>query len=496
LCGSSNNTEEKGEGMKKLFLPQVVLIVVLGAGAYRASAGDNWPTWRGPDITGISPDGNPPSEWSETNNIKWKVKLEGDGSNSSPVIWGDKILFQTAVDTKIKDDTPTPAPAPMSRPGGRGGPPGGGRPGGGERGRRGGRPGGGGPGGRPGGGRRPGGFGGSKPTTQYRFNLLCMDRKTGNLLWEKTVCQVKPHQGHQRDHGFSSFSPVTDGELVWAAYGSRGIYCYDVNGKKIWSKELPMMTTMFGEGGSPTLAGNAVIVLSDQQGESFIFAFDKKTGELLWKQTRDEPTSYATPMPVTVDGRLQVIVSATNFIRSYDVKTGDVIWQCSGQTRNVIPTPVIGVGMVFCTSGFRGNALQAIKLGGTGDLSNSDSVVWQVNEPTTPYVPSPLLYDGRIYVCKSNSEVISCYNAKTGEPHFVEQKMDEMKGVYASPTAAGGRIYFVGRNGVSYVLKPSDKFEVLAVNTLDDKFDCSPAFAGDEMYLKGKQNLYCVAASN
>jgi outer membrane protein assembly factor BamB len=323
-----------------------------------------------------------------------------------------------------------------------------------------------------------------------------MDRTTGKLLWEETVCQVKPHQGHHRDHGYSSFTPVTDGELVWATYGSRGIYCYDVDGNKIWSKELPTMTTMFGEGGSPSLAGNAVIVLSDQQGESFVFAFEKKTGELLWKKSRDEPTSYATPVPVTVDGKLQVIVSATNFIRSYDLETGDVVWQCSGQTSNVIPTPVVGSGIVYCTSGYRGNALQAIKLGGKGDLSNSDAVVWQVNEPTTPYVPSPLLYDGRIYVCKNNNEVVSCYDARTGEPHFVEQKMDEMKGVYASPAAAGGRIYFVGRNGVSYVLKPSDKFEVVAVNTLDDKFDCSPAFVGDEMYLKGKQNFYCIAASN
>ncbi len=335
----------------------------------------------------------------------------------------------------------------------------------------------------------------SAPKTQFKFNLVCMDRKTGKLLWEETVCQLKPHQGHHGDHGFASFTPVTDGELVWAAYGSRGIYCYDLDGNKVWSKELPQMSTMFGEGGSPSLAGNAVIVVQDQRGESFLFAFEKKTGELLWKKPRDEETSHATPMPVTVDGKLQVIVSATNFVRSYDAQTGDVIWQCSGQTRNVIPTPVVGFGMADCASGFRGHALQAIKLGGTGDLSGSDAVVWQINE-ATPYVPSPLLYDGRIYVCDVNKEVISCYDAKSGTPHFVRQTMDEMKGVYASPTAAAGRIYFVGRNGVSYVLKPSDKFEVLAVNTLDDKIDCSPAFVGDEMYLKGKQNLYCIAASN
>ena len=488
--------------MKKLLTSQIVLIVLLGACENVVAGGDNWPTWRGPDMNGVASGGNPPLKWSESENIKWKVKLEGDASNSSPVIWGDKIFFQTAVDTKIKDDTPTPAPAPMPGPGSRGDRPAGGehagfggRPGG--DGAPAGRPGGGGRGGRPGDSRGSGGFGMSMsaPKTQFKFNLVCMDRKTGKLLWEETVCQLKPHQGHHGDHGFASFTPVTDGELVWAAYGSRGIYCYDLDGNKVWSKELPQMSTMFGEGGSPSLAGNAVIVLQDQRGESFLFAFEKKTGELLWKKPRDEETSHATPMPVTVDGKLQVIVSATNFVRSYDAQTGDVIWQCSGQTRNVIPTPVVGFGMAYCASGFRGSALQAIKLGGTGDLSGSDAVVWQVNE-ATPYVPSPLLYDGRIYVCDVNKEVISCYDAKSGTPHFVRQAMDEMKGVYASPTAAAGRIYFVGRNGVSYVLRASDKFEVLAVNTLDDKIDCSPAFVGDEMYLKGKQNLYCIAASN
>jgi len=494
---------EKGEVMSKQLVSRIVPILLLAVYTEVTLCGENWPTWRGPDINGIASGGNPPLKWSESQNVRWKVKLEGDGSNSSPVIWGDKMFFQTAIDTKIKDDTPTPEPAPMPRPAGRAG---------GERGGLSGRPAAGPPagprggssgggqrglaappgGGRPGGGRGPGG---GAPTTQFKFNLVCMDRKSGKLLWEQTVCQVKPHQGHHPDHGFSSFSPVTDGEHVWASYGSRGIYCYDMDGNKVWSKELPTLTTMFGEGGSPSLAGDAVVVTADHMGESSIFAFDKETGEILWKQARDEPATHATPIPVTVDGKLQIITSATNFVRSYDALTGEVVWQCSGLTANVIPTPVVGPGMVYCASGFRGNALMAIKLGGKGDLSGSDAVVWQVNE-ATPYVPSPLLYDGRIYVCDVNKEVISCYDARTGKPHFVREKMGEMKGVYASPAAAGGRIYVVGRNGVSYVLKPSDKFEVMAVNTLDDKFDCSPAFVGDEMYLKGKQNLYCIATSN
>ncbi len=192
---------------------------------------------------------------------------------------------------------------------------------------------------------------------------------------------------------------------------------------------------------------------------------------------------------------MQVVTSATNLIRSYDLETGDIIWQCSGQTRNVIPSPVTGLGMVYCTSGFRGSSLQAIELGQTGDLSDTDAVKWQVKE-ATPYVPSPLLYGDKLYVCSVNQPVISCYDAKTGKAYFLKERLQEINGIYASPAGAADRVYFVGRNGVTCVLKHSDKFEILAVNTLDDKIDCSPAFVGNEIYLKGKENLYCLTNSD
>ena len=436
----------------------IAVLVSVNVDVFGDSADDYWPTWRGPNRSGVSPKGNPPLTWSETKNIKWKVKLTGDASNSSPVIWKDKIFFQTAVKTDMQGKPEAPSASE--------------------------------------GGRRRRGPGGSPPTNIYKFNLVCLDRNSGKQLWQKTIREVMPHQGHHRDHGFASFSPVTDGKLVWTSFGSRGLHCFDMDGNLKWSKDLGRMNTLmgFGEGGSLAVTGDAVIVVRDHEGDSFIVALNKETGEMIWRKDRDEVTSWATPLPIEVDGKIQVVTNATNLIRSYDLETGDIVWQCIGQTRNVVPSPVVGFGMVYCASGFRGSALQAIELGRTGDLSDTDAVKWQVNE-ATPYVPSPLLYDGRIYVCSVNQEVISCYDAKTGGPHFVKQKMDEMKGVYASPTAAAGRIYFVGRNGVSYVLKSSDKFEVLAINTLDDKIDCSPAFVGDKMYLKGKQNLYCIAAS-
>jgi outer membrane protein assembly factor BamB len=445
--------------MKRFVLFQMfAFLVLISSNVFGDSADDYWPTWRGPNCRGISPEGNPPLTWSETENIKWKVKLTGDTSNSSPIIWKDKIFFQTAIKTDKQEKSEVPSASE--------------------------------------GGRRRRGPGGAPPTNTYKFNLVCLDRNSGRELWQKTVCEVLPHQGHHRDHGFVSFSPVTDGKLVWANFGSRGLHCFDMDGDLKWSKDLGRMDTVmsFGEGGSLAVAGDSVIVVRDHQGESFIIAINKETGEVIWRKNRDEGTSWATPLSVEVNGKTQVVVNATTLIRSYDLETGDIVWQCSGQTRNVIPTPVTGFGMVYCASGFRGSSLQAIELGHTGDLSDTDAVKWHVKE-ATPYVPSPLLYGDKLYVCSVNQGIISCYNAETGKAYFLRKRLQEINGIYASPAGAAGRVYFVGRNGVTCVLKQSEKFEVLAVNTLDDKIDCSPAFVDDEMYLKGKQNLYCIAAS-
>jgi outer membrane protein assembly factor BamB len=424
--------------------------------AWGAAGDEYWPTWRGPNRTGVSAKGNPPVTWSESENIKWKVRLTGDGSNSSPVIWENRIFFQTAVKTDVEGK---PAASPGS---------------GNSTGRR--------------------GPGGSPPSNVYKLNLVCVDRDFGSMLWEKTVREELPHEGHHRDHGFASFSPVTDGKLVWAHFGSRGLHCFDVDGNLKWSKDLGTLNTVmsFGEGGSLAVAGEAAIVVMDHEGDSAIYAVNKTTGELIWKKDRDERTSWATPLPLEVNGKIQVVTSATSLIRSYDLETGELLWQCAGQTRNVIPSPVAGFGMVFCTSGYRGSSLQAIELGHTGDLSETAAVKWHVKE-ATPYVPGPLLYGDKLYVCSGNQAVVSCYNAKTGNTYFFKEKLAEISGIYASGAGAASRVYFAGRNGVTYVLNHSEDFEVLAVNKLDDKFECSPAFVGDELYLKGKENLYCIA---
>jgi outer membrane protein assembly factor BamB len=431
-------------------------------------AQQNWPQWRGPLASGVAPSADPPTSWNETSNVKWKVKLPGSGT-STPIVWNDRVFVQSAVPAAKASHDDQPPPPPSLQPAS----------------------------GNAQGQRRGGGFGGggAAPTDTYQFTLACLDRNTGKTLWQKVVREEIPHEGHHPDHGFSSHSAVTDGKYVYAYFGSRGLHCFDFQGNLKWSKDLGKMRTkmQFGEGSSPALSGDKLVINWDHEGDDFIAAFDKETGKELWRQPREEDTSWSTPLVVQHGGKAQVVTTATRKIRSYDLASGKLIWECSGLTPNTIPSPVAGDGVVYATSGFRGNALLAIKLGREGDLTGTDAIAWSHNR-NTPYVPSPLLYNDRIYFFSSNTGILSCFDAKTGQPLISAERVEGLQGVYASPVGAAGRVYLVGRNGTSVVLKQSDKLEVLATNTLDDKIDASPAVAGKDLFLRGREHLYCISA--
>lgn len=435
----------------------------------------HWPQWRGPLQNGVAPHANPPVEWNESKNVKWKVKLPGRGT-ATPIIWADQIFVQSAIPTGRKVEAPagqSGAPAspaaessganataqPARRPGGRGG------------------------------GMRSG-----QPTETQQFVLLCLDRQTGRTLWQKVAREELPHEGHHPDHGFSSYSPVTDGKHVFAHFGSRGLYCYDLQGNLKWQKEFGRMQTKmsFGEGSSPALAGHAIIINWDHEGEDFIVALEKETGKELWRRPRDEDTSWSTPLIVEHAGQRQVVTAATRKIRSYDAVSGKLIWECGGLTPNTIPTPVAADGVVYATSGFRGNALLAIRLGRTGDLTGTDAIVWK-HARSTPYVPSPLLYGDRLYFFASNNGILSCFDAKSGQALIDAERIEALPGVYASPVGAAGRVYLVGRNGATVVIRHAEKLEVLSTNQLDEKIDASPAVVGSELFLRGREHLYCLA---
>lgn len=427
------------------------LSLASGWAAHAAAPADaNWAQWRGPLGTGVSATATPPVTWSGSKNIRWKVKLPGDGSGA-PVVWNDRIFVQTAVPV-----APAAAPPPSGVSGG-----------------------------------RPRTI---QPTGLYRFMLLCLDRNTGKTLWQKVAREEVPHEGHHADHGYSSQSAVTDGKLVYAYFGSRGLYAYDLKGNLKWSKSLGRMQTRngFGEGSTPALHGNALVVTWDHEGEDFIVALNAATGKELWRQKRDEPTSWATPLIVQHGKQTQVITAASNRVRSYDLVTGKVIWECTGLTGNVIPTPVAANGVVYVTSGFRGSALMAIRLGRTGDLTGTDAVVWSHNR-ATPYVPSPLLYGDRLYFFGSNNGILSCFDVKSGKPVLNGERIAALQGVYASPVGAAGRVYLTGRNGATVVIKRSDRLEVLATNQLGEGVDASPALAGSDLFIRGREHLFRIS---
>jgi outer membrane protein assembly factor BamB len=446
------------------------------------SAEQNWPQWRGPLQSGVAPHADPPTEWSETKNVKWKVKITGEGT-ATPVIWENKVFVLTAIPTGKKvepktDDAPSGEQSgalseDKLREGLNAALP---------------RPQSGGPGGR-------GGRGGPKPTEFHQFVILCLDRQTGKVLWQQTAREEVPHEGYRPGDGsFASTSPITDGRHVFAHFGSRGLYCYNLDGKLQWSQDFGDMRIAngFGEGSSPALYKDTLIVNWDNEGESFIVALDKNTGKTLWKNAREERTSWSTPLVVEHEGKPQVVTVATSRIRSYDLAAGKLIWECAGLTRNVIPCPVSADGMLYAMSGFQGNALLAIHLGRSGDLTGTDAIAWS-HKKSTPYVPSPLLYGDKLYFFAGNNGMLSCFDTRAGKPLIDAERIEGLQGVYASPVGASGRVYLSGRNGVTVVIKQSDKLEKLATNQLEDKFDASPAVVGKDLLLRGREHLYCIA---
>jgi len=404
-----------------------------------------WPQWRGPSATGVSTTATPPLEWSETKNIRWKKEIPGRGS-STPVVSGNLVFISSAVPIGVGD-----AEAHAAR--------------------------------------------GTSPST-HKYVVMALDRKDGRIVWERVAKEETPHEGSHQEWGtWASPSIVTDGTHVIASFESRGIYAYDMKGMPVWQKDLgdKKMRNQFGEGSSPALHGNLLVVVWDHQGESFITALDKRTGAERWRTPRDEIDSWATPLVVEHNGRAQVVTSGMRQVRSYDLETGKVVWFGAGTTMNPIPSPVASDGIVILTAGFRGNDLKAVRLAdANGDISNTPALAWTLNRDT-PYVPSPLLYDGVLYLLKSNNGLLSAFDAKTGKPHYQVVRLEAAPNIFASPVGAAGRVYIPSQQGTTVVLKHGPTFQVLAENKLDDGFNASPALADTEIYLRGFKSLYCIA---
>ncbi len=436
----------------KSILSACLLLIAIPMPAFGESFADNWHQWRGPDATGVSTTADPPVAWSEDENVKWKVAIEGQGT-STPIIWGDKVFVLTAINTGVKDPS---IPDPEDQP-------------------------------------KTNFFDIKQPNAQHAFVVLCLDRNTGKEIWRQVATTKIPHQGAHNDNDFAPASPTTDGKHLYCWFGSAGLFCYDLQGNKIWEKKLGEVKvgSSLGEGCSPVLHEGKLVIVRDHAGQSTIEVLDAKTGKTLWKRERDEGNAWATPRIIPHSGKTQVITAASGFVRSYDLNTGDVIWQCSGLTGNAIPCPVVEGDYVICMTGYQGYSAMAIPLTETGDISDSEKILWK-KERGTPYIPSPLLYEGLIFYNQSNQAILTCLDAKTGEVAFGPKRVGELSNIYASPVGAGGRVYLTGRNGNTLVLERGPEYKVTALNKLDERFDASPALAGNQLFLRGAKHLYCI----
>ncbi|MEE2886338.1 MAG: PQQ-binding-like beta-propeller repeat protein, partial [Planctomycetota bacterium] len=346
-------------------------------------------------------------------------------------------------------------------------------------------------------GRRGGipGFTSSRPTKIHEFVVYALNRQDGSVAWRRVVKKAVPHEGGHATASQASNSPITDGERIYAHFGSRGLHCLDATGKVLWSKDFGLMRTAmsFGEGSSPSLYGNTLVVVWDHEGDSFVAAFDKVSGKELWRTDRREGTSWSTPLITEVGGKAQAILTAAGASRGYDLQSGEEIWRCSGMTRNPIPSPIHVDGVAYLMSGFQGSTMQAIKLAGAkGNLRDSDNLLW-THRRGTSYVPSAMVYQGEIYFLRVSNGVLTCLDAKTGDVHYEGQRMRRMGTVYSSPVAAAGRIYFTSRRGYTKVIKAGEKYEELATNRLHDIIDGTPAIVDNEIYMRGEKHLYCIA---
>ena len=423
--------------------------------AEEAAADDKaWPQWRGPLATGEAPAADPPVEWSETRNVRWKIAIPGNGS-ATPIVWGDHVFVSTAVpagDSGTRDGLFTRLTRRF--------------------------------------------VGTESPSQSLRYMLLAVERRTGEIAWERVVREAAPHEGRHQTGSWASPSAVTDGEVLCSFFGSAGLYCFDMEGRPLWDRDFGDMQIRmgFGEGASPAIHGDTVIVNWDHQEQSFIAALDKRTGAERWRTERDEMTSWATPLVIEHGGRTQVVTNATHRVRSYDFETGELLWDGEGATTNAIPSPVAADGIVYLMSGYRGNRLDAVRLDdAAGDITGSGAVAWSLDRDT-PYVPSPLLHDGILYFTKGNNGILSAYDARSGQPLYGPERLSGIRSIYASPVAAGGRIYVPSRDGTTAVVSAGPAFELLALNMLDDGFDASPAAVDGELYLRGREHLYCLAA--
>ena len=434
------------------FLLLLALLPTLATGQTVSTSG-NWAHWRGPTANGVADDGaTPPITWSKSENIAWSTDLPGQGT-STPIVWGDQVFVLSAEQTDRKSDKPRVTNEQSKT---------------------------------------------ELPDVYYKFAVSSIDRKSGSINWTRLCIEDVPHEGHHPTHTYAGSSPTTDGQRLYVSFGSRGIFCYSLDGELLWKTDLGDMQTRYGWGESvtPVIHGDSLVINWDQEVGSFITCLDAATGDRKWTTARPgEVTSWNTPMITEHDGRHVVVVNGTNRARAYELETGKELWSCGGQTVNAIPSPIRYRNNAIVMSGYRGSLGISIPLNSTGDLTDSDAATWSI-EKGTPYVPSPLLVSNRLYFTGTNRNVLTVLDADMGKSLTEPIRLSALRNIYASPIIANDHIYIIDREGTCVVLTNSATPEVVATNNIEDATDSSPVVVGNQLFLRSWTKLYCISDSS
>jgi outer membrane protein assembly factor BamB len=437
----------------------VALLAAICAGA--APTDGNWPSFRGPQASGVADGQNLPDRWDGTRgeNIRWKTRIPGL-AHSSPVVWGDRLYVTSAISSR--------ADATFKH----------------------------------------GLFGEGDASTDrsvQQWKVYSLDKRTGKITWESTAYEGVPKEKRHVKNTYASSTPATDGKHVVAFFGSQGLYCFNPDGKLIWKKDLGVLDLgaydapeyEWGTASSPVIYRNKVIVQCDTSKEDFLLAVDIETGTTVWKADRDELPSWGTPNVYTGAKRVELIANASNFIRGYDPETGKELWRLGGSSQITAPTPVFAEDLIVVASGRRPVApIFVIRAGATGDitlgngLTASDQIAWSKLQ-RGPYMPTPLIYAGYLYVL-ANQGIFDCYELRSGKEIYRQRIPHQGGGFSASPVEADGRIYLPSEDGDVFVVKAGKDFELLSTNSMGERLMATPALSGGSMFIRGEHNLFAV----
>jgi outer membrane protein assembly factor BamB len=432
-------------------------VLLLVASCAWAIAQENWPQFRGTDSRGVGSGDNLPDRWSATDNVAWKSEIPGRGW-SSPIVWGDHVFLTTVINTGKAEDPKKGLYFGGDRP--------------------------------------------KPPDAVHQWKVYCLDLKTGQVRWERQVHEGKPETPIHLKSSYASETPVTDGQRVYCYFGNLGVYCFDFEGKELWKLKLKPHATRNGWGtaASPAIHRGRLYLVNDNEEESYLLALDAKTGNEVWRVARDEKSNWSTPFIWENSQRTEIVTLGTGMVRSYDLD-GKLLWWLKGMSSITIATPYSYNGRLYFSSGYlldSSRPIYSIDPGAQGDISlkggktSNEFVAW-CRPKAASYNPTSLIYDGRLYVLYDPG-LVSCFNASDGKELYSPQRIPNGRAFTSSPWAYNGKVFCLNEDGVTFVLKAGDRFQVLHTNSLADDDMCmaTPALAGDRLLIRTSARIYCI----